>query len=56
MFRFALILIVCGVLGWMVIRLLDTVKDITDDEKDDHANFKDRKIIDAEFEDIEEDE
>lgn len=56
MFRFALILIIIGMLGWMVIRLLDTVKDITDDETDEHATLKDHKIIDAEFEDIEKDE
>ncbi len=56
MFRFALILIVGGVLAWMVIKLLNTVKDIAEDEQDDHAALKDHKIIDAEFEDIEEDE
>ena len=56
MFRTLLIFIVGGILAGMVMRLIRTVSNVLPrDEKQDKKPLTKGKIIDAEFEDLDED-
>ncbi len=57
MFRTLFIIALGGAIGWMVLRLTRTMRQIMPgDKQNTPPPFKDDQIIDAEFEDLEEDE
>ena len=57
MFRSLLIIILGGVLAWLILRLIRTVRQIIPGEPTKPVDpFQNEKIIDAEFEDVERDD
>ncbi len=56
MFRTLFIIALGGAIGWLVLRLSKTMRQIMPgDEQKTRPPFKDDQIIDAEFEDLDED-
>ena len=58
MFRSFLVMVLVGLVVWLIVRLVGSVKKILPDEpgKSSSAPLEDKKIIDAEFEDVEQEE
>ncbi|MCH7858299.1 MAG: hypothetical protein IID14_01205 [Candidatus Marinimicrobia bacterium] len=57
MFRSLLIIILGGVLAWLILHLIRTVRQVMPGEPAKPADpFQNEKIIDAEFEDVEQDD